>query len=211
MSTKEANNIIKKYLKLRDLVKVKPDPKAIIELKQQQQICLQKFRYLVLIKTSRYKNFNNYDDLNQEGLEALLQGLNSYNPKKGNIFWWLHKYIDTRISRTANLHTTIKFPLKYAKIHTPHREQLPTVTDFTTIDQSDMLEQSEALHTIKQTFSTLSDNQQNIVKLVFGMNGENPQSISKVCKQLNISRQACTQVLKQVYCILKRNIQQSSL
>lgn len=208
MSLKEANQLIKKYIRLRNKVKSSKEAKLISEFKTHENLCIQKFKHLVLMKTSRYKNFNNYEDLNQEGLEAILQAMNSYDPKKGgNIFWWMHKYIDTRIARCANLHTTIRFPLKYAKQVAPHRESaLPLLID-QVFGPHDLLEQSEALKVVKKNFVHLSTNQQRVVQMLFGMDGENPQSISKVCRQLRMSRPTCVKLLDQVLNILRRNIQ----
>ncbi len=98
----EAQDLMIKLIDLRKRAKEAGDPKIISELKKHEKICMEKFRYLVTMKTGRYKAFNNYDDLNQEGFEALVKAMNNYNPKKGSFFWWAHKYIDTRISRSAN-------------------------------------------------------------------------------------------------------------
>lgn len=207
MSLKEANRLIKKYVKLRDQVKNSASEKLVADFKKHENLCIQKFRYLVLMKTSRYKNFNNYEDLNQEGLEALVMAMNSYKPERGNWFWWAHKYLDTRIARCANRHTTIRFPLKYAKNTTPHREAvLPLLIDNYS-SPYDAFEYNETIAVVQKSFDKLSDSQQQVIKLLFGMNGEDPQSISRVCKKLKISRPYCINVLDQVFSILKRSIQ----
>lgn len=207
MSLTEANRLIRKYVKLREKIKTSKDAKIAIAFRNHEKLCVEKFKYLVVMKTGRYKNFNNYEDLNQEGLEALLKAMNSYDPQKGNWFWWAHKYIDTRIARCANLHTTIRFPLKYAKMIAPHRESvLPILVD-QLAGPSDLLEHSEALKAVNKNFANLSVNQKKVVQMLFGMNGEDPQSISKVCQQLRMSRPTCVKLLDQVLGILRRNIQ----
>jgi DNA-directed RNA polymerase specialized sigma subunit len=118
----EAQTLMEKLIDLRTRAKESKDPQDVRNFKKQETLCVEKFGYLVTMKTSRYKSFANYQDLNQEGYEALLKGMKNYNPKKGNAFWWFHKYIDTRISRSANLHTTIRYPLKVAKALPPHKE-----------------------------------------------------------------------------------------
>jgi RNA polymerase sigma factor (sigma-70 family) len=207
MSLKEANQLIKKYIRLREKSQKSKDHKLVTEFRAHENLCIQKFKYLVLMKTSRYKNFSNYEDLNQEGLEALLKAMNSYDPKKGSWFWWAHKYIDTRIARCANLHTTIRFPLKYAKQVAPHRESvLPILVDQVS-GPYDILERNEMLKTVKKNFAYLSPNQQKVVTMLFGMDGEAPQSISKVCQKLRMSRPNCVKLLDQVLNILRRNVQ----
>ena len=86
-----------------------------LAFEKQQKICVEKFKYLITMKTNRYKKFSNYEDLNQDGYEALLKAMKNYNPDKGIFFYWAFKYINTRISRCANLHTAIRYPLKYSK------------------------------------------------------------------------------------------------
>src|ERR1700690_2536210 len=118
----EAQDLMIKLIDLRS--KVKEDASLGAEIRAHEKICIEKFKYLVTMKTGRYKIFNNYEDLNQEGYEALIKAMKNYNPKKGSFFWWAHRYIDTRISRSANLHTTIRYPLKVAKNNAPHKESV---------------------------------------------------------------------------------------
>src|SRR5579885_2444090 len=130
LTEQEAHDLMTKLIDLRTQAKSSDDPKITAQLKRHEQICIEKFRYLVTMKTGRYKAFSNYEDLNQEGLEALIKAMANYNPNKGSFFWWAHKYIDTRISRSANLHTTIRFPLKVAKETAPHKESvLPVLVE----------------------------------------------------------------------------------
>jgi len=205
MTIQEANQLINKYVRLRD--KKNKNDQLKLELKKQEKLCVEKFKYLVLIKTNRYKQFNNYEDLVQEGTEALLKALYSYKPSKGaNVFWWLHKYIDTRIARCANLHTAIRFPLKYAKEHIPHREPfLPVLID-RLAKPSDLLEQQELLCLVKKSFNNLSKPQKQVVQMLFGINGEAPRSITKICKQLHMSRESCNKILNQALNVLRKNI-----
>src|SRR6202046_3279692 len=100
ISHQEAQQLMSEFVRLRK--KAKSNPKYKFELQKIENLCMEKFRYLVTMRTNRYKNFSNHEDLIQEGYEALLKAMNSYNPNKGNLFWWIHKYIDTRISRSAN-------------------------------------------------------------------------------------------------------------
>src|SRR5688572_1576285 len=122
LTEQEAQDLMIKLIDLRGQIQTSEEKSLKKDLQRHEKICIEKFKYLVTMKTGRYKAFSNYDDLNQEGFEALIKAMNNYNPKKGSFFWWAHKYIDTRISRSANLHTTIRYPLKVAKNTTPHKE-----------------------------------------------------------------------------------------
>src|SRR5579864_8903493 len=111
LTEQEAHDLMIKLIDLRNQFAETGDSKVEAALKRHEKECIEKFRYLVTMKTGRYKSFSNYEDLNQEGLEALTKAMKNYNPKLGIFFWWAHKYIDTRIARSANLHTTFRFPL----------------------------------------------------------------------------------------------------
>ena len=102
LTEQEAQDLMIKLIDLRGQVMTSEGNTIKKDLRRHEQVCIEKFKYLVTMKTGRYKAFSNYDDLNQEGFEALIKAMNNYNPKKGSFFWWAHKYIDTRISRSAN-------------------------------------------------------------------------------------------------------------
>lgn len=191
---------------LRDQVKIGEDPKIKMALKKHEQICMEKFRYLVTMKTGRYKAFSNYDDLNQEGFEALIKAMNNYNPKKGSFFWWAHKYIDTRISRSANLHTTIRYPLKVAKANTPHKESVMPLLIEERYCPDKELEESQSVHAIQGAISRLSDSQREIINLAYGFDGDKPMSINKICKKLGISRLSCIKTINSALSTMKENI-----
>jgi len=204
LTEQEAQDLMIKLIDLRS--KSKTDPQIEAELKKHEKICIQNFKYLVTMKTGRYKAFSNYDDLNQEGFEALIKAMNNYNPKKGSFFWWAHKYIDTRISRSANLHTTIRYPLKVAKQNTPHKEAImPTLVEERYCPDKE-LEESQLNNAIQGAFSVLTDEQREIINLAYGFDGDKPMSINKICKKLSISRLSCIKTINSALAIMKNNI-----
>lgn len=206
LSRKEAESLMKKLIHMRKLPRKAKTPDVIREYKQHERLCIEKFRYLVTMHTDRYRGFFNYDDLNQEGFEALLKAMKNYNPNKGSFFWWAHKYIETRISRTANLHTTIRYPLKYAKVHTPHKEpNLPTIID-TRFCPDQSLENIEIQRIIQKSMKRLDKQQKKVVKLAFGFTGNKPMSVNKICKKMKISRLSCIKSMNGALDILKQHI-----
>jgi RNA polymerase sigma factor (sigma-70 family) len=158
------------------------------------------------MKTGRYKIFSNYEDLNQEGFEALLKSMNNYDPKKGSFFWWAHKYIDTRISRSANLHTTIRYPLKVAKESTPHKESVMPILIEENYCPDKQLENVQSFTAIQSAFDKLTDDQKHIINLAFGFESDKPMSINKICKKLNISRLCCIKTINGALSIMKESI-----
>jgi RNA polymerase sigma factor (sigma-70 family) len=206
LTEQEAQDLMIKLIGLRTQSKISDDPKIISELKQHENICIKNFKYLVTMKTSRYKTFSNYDDLNQEGYEALIKAMNNYNPSKGSFFWWAHKYIDTRISRSANLHTTIRYPLKVAKNTTPHKEAImPTQIEERYCPDLE-LENVQTNSAIQKAIMLLTEDQKKIINLAFGFEGDKPMSVNKICKQLNISRLSCIKNMNGALAVMRDHI-----
>lgn len=206
LTEQDAQDLMVKLIDLRDKVKNSEDSSIKTDLKKHEAICIEKFKYLVTMKTGRYKIFNNYDDLNQEGFEALIKAMNNYNPKKGSFFWWAHKYIDTRISRSANLHTTIRYPLKVAKESTPHKESIMPLLIEERYCPDKELENMQSFTAMQGAFDKLNDTQKDIINLVFGFENDKPMSISKICKKLNISRLSCIKTINSALSTMKENI-----
>jgi RNA polymerase sigma factor (sigma-70 family) len=205
LTEQEAQDLMIKLIDLRG--KVTPeDSKIKKDLQRHEKICIEKFKYLVTMKTGRYKAFSNYDDLNQEGFEALIKAMNNYNPKKGSFFWWAHKYIDTRISRSANLHTTIRYPLKVAKANTPHKEAVMPIMIEERYCPDKELEESQTNYAIQGAISSLTSEQKEVISLAYGFDGDKPMSINKICKKLNISRLACIKMINGALSIMKESI-----
>ncbi len=202
----EAQDLMIKLIALREEVKTSNDPSTAKELRKHETICIEKFKYLITMKTSRYKAFGNYEDLNQEGYEALMKAMTNYNPKKGSFFWWAHKYIDTRISRSANLHTTIRYPLKVAKETAPHKESVMPLLIETRHCPDKELEEQQMISMIEAGMAALSSDQRLAVTLHHGLDGEKPMSINKICKQLSISRLNCTKLINTALAQLKERV-----
>jgi RNA polymerase sigma factor (sigma-70 family) len=206
LTEQEAQDLMIKLIDLRKQSKTLDDPKVLSELKKHEHICIKNFKYLVTMKTSRYKTFSNYDDLNQEGYEALIKAMNNYNPSKGSFFWWAHKYIDTRISRSANLHTTIRYPLKVAKNTTPHKEAImPTQIEERYCPDLE-LENVQTNSAIQKAIMLLTEDQKKIINLAFGFEGDKPMSVNKICKQLNISRLSCIKNMNGALAVMRDHI-----
>jgi RNA polymerase sigma factor (sigma-70 family) len=202
----EAHDLMTKLIDLRTRFAETNDTKIEAELKRHEKECIEKFKYLVTMRTVRYKSFSNYEDLNQEGFEALIKAMKTFKPNKGNFFAWAHNYIGTRISRSANLHTTIRFPLKVAKAHTPHKEAIMPLQIEERFCPDKELEESQTTHAIHKALSVLSKEQREIISLAYGFDGDKPMSINKICKKLNISRLNYIKTISSSLSYMKENI-----
>lgn len=206
ITEQEANDLMDKLLDLRTKFAESKDPKIETQLHRHENICMDKFRYLVSMRTGRYKNFANYEDLNQEGFVALLKAMKTYKSKKGNFFAWAHKYITTRISRAANQHTTIRYPLAVAKDMPPHKELVMPTQIEEHYCPDVRLEVSEDNQAVKDAIKSLSRRKQRIIKLAFGFNGEKPMSINKLSKKFGIPRIKCVAIIDSALLKMKERI-----
>lgn len=206
LTEQEANELMNKWIDLKGQLKTSNEPKLVKEFEKHEKLCVEKFRYLVTMKTGRYKAFSNYEDLNQEGHEALIKAMKTFKPNKGSFFAWAHNYIGTRISRSANLHTTIRFPLKVAKANTPHKESVMPLLIEERYCPDKELEESQVTHAVQDALSVLSNEQKEIINLAFGFDGDKPMSINKICKKLGISRLSCIKTINSALSTMKENI-----
>jgi RNA polymerase sigma factor (sigma-70 family) len=206
ITEQEANELMNKWIDLKGQLKTSEDPKLIREFEKHEKLCVEKFRYLVTMRTGRYKAFSNYEDLNQEGHEALIKAMKTFKPNKGSFFAWAHNYIGTRISRSANLHTTIRFPLKVAKANTPHKESVMPLLIEERYCPDKELEESQVTHAVQDALAVLTPEQKEIINLAFGFDGDKPMSINKICKKLGISRLSCIKTINSALSSMKENI-----
>lgn len=206
ISEKEAQDLMKKFIYLREKANKSNSVFDVSAFRAHEKLCIEKFKYLISMRTDKYKGFYNYDDLNQEGLEALVKAMKSYNPSKGNFFWWGHKYIETRIARSANLHTTIRYPLKYAKLHSPRKEQnMPMLIEKRFCPDLN-LEAAEICKEVKNVMTFLTKEQQTIITLFFGFGGDKPMSINRICKTMKMTRANCINIINDAIVIIRENI-----
>jgi RNA polymerase sigma factor (sigma-70 family) len=210
LTIKESQELMATYFKLRKQYEENKSLKNRLEFERHERLCVEKFQYLITMRTSRYKTFSNYEDLNQEGLEALLKAMKSFNPKKRSLFfWWAHKYIDTRIARSANLHTTIRYPLKVAKETAPHRESMESVIPLLIEETYCPVLQLEKLQTdvcVSDVLKTLKKKEREIIKLAFGLDGDKPMSINKLCKKFRMSRPYCIKTINGALALMRERI-----
>ena len=176
------------------------------ELKKHEEICIKEFDYLIKMRTGKYRLFSNYEDLNQEGREALLNAMKTYKADMGNWFAWAHQYIHTKISRAANQHTTIRYPLKVAKEMAPHKEVfMPEVIEQNFVPDA-IAENSELKSAIADAINLLNDEQQKIMCMAFGLEGDRPMSVNKICRSLRIPRAICVKEMENSINAIKENI-----
>lgn len=192
----------------RKCAKSKRSVKLRKEFELVQSQCAKELDYLVEARTRRYKSFSNYDDLRQDGRLALYLALQSYEPEKGDFYWWANKYIKTKISREANRHSTIKIPLKHTKYVTPYKvSQLPIIVDKEPTALESITRQ-EVGSLIRTAVNKLPDDQRKVIELHYEMSAGQPDSnsIGKICDHMNITRVNCMKLLNEAKKTLKQEL-----
>ena len=206
LSIQESQQLMEKLLKLRQQAKDTKAKNDVTAYDRQLATCIASFQYLIRMRTGKYKSFSNYEDLNQEGQEALLKAMKTYNPSKGKWFSWAHYYIATRISRSANRHTVIHYPLKFAKETTPHKEAVMPVQIEELNCPNIAIETEQIAAAVQETLTCLSDDHAQIIRLHYGLNGGEPMSINKLCQTFKLSRAACLKIVNDALEAMREDI-----
>lgn len=200
----DIQSFISRIIKVRDKARKNPtkENKALFEAILED--CLREFDPLIKDKIKRYKNFSNYEDLYQDAKLALVMAINSYNPKKVknirkdtiNLFyWWIGKYIKTKISREANRHSTIKIPIKYSRVIQPYKvSQLPIMVDCALIP-SEQMSSIETQNQLYNAINSLPELQKKVVMLHFDFEKQSKSSIADISELLNVSKSNVLKIL----------------
>lgn len=206
LNENEAREMVKELRKLGRRAKKSRTKQDKQLYKEYELHCLKSLDYFVITKTSKYRGFANYEDLVQEARESLLKALNTFNVKKGSFFFWASLFVNTRLSRAANNHTVIRYPMHYAKIHKPHKENYFPIIQDPKFSPERACEVSEINNVIRDAIKNLNQTEKNVIQMLYGFDTNKPLSITKICQKLKISRPACIKIINEAVEILKENI-----
>ena len=205
-SKEDVDEVAIRYIEATERLENTSSKNEISEIREFQNDCIIKLKHLVTMRSNKYKRFSNHPDLEQDGFEALLLALRTFDPKKGIFGWWADKYISTRISRSANAHSTIRFPLKVAREMRPFKTNvIPTIIDK---DPSalDNVESAEMREIISNAIKNLPQKNQQVINMTFGFNGTRSHTISLVLKNLSISRSQYIKLMQESKESIKQHI-----
>ena len=85
---------------------------------------------------------------------------------------------------------------KLSKIYNKYKECCP--------DKE--IEQTQVCNAIKDVFHVLTDEQQIIINLAYGIDGNKPISINKICQKFDITRLYCTKIINSALSAMKDHI-----
>lgn len=201
----EVNKIATDFIKLKKKADKSRSKKIKKQFEDYKNYATNKLSHLVTVRANRYKKFSNYQDLMQDGFEALMSALKTYDPKKGCFTWWARKYIDTRISRSANAHSTIRFPIKKAKETQPYKtSSIPVLIDIAETPY-EAIETTQIKDVVKRAIEQLPEDQKQIITLAFEFS-DKPSTITNISKEMEISRPTCLKLLEEAKSNLRNHL-----
>ena len=68
------------------------------------------------------------------------------------------------------------------------------------------LEGVQTNNIIQESIALLTEDQKEIINLAYGLDGDKPMSINKICKKLNISRPYCVKAINTAISLMRNNI-----
>lgn len=204
ITEEEAQSLVLELSNLKNKYQESKSKKDKIKLINHENKMIKKLNYLVLNKTKNYKKFPNYEDLNQDGLEALVMGLKSFDKSKGSIFWWLHKYIDTRIHRSANAYSTVRVPLAVAKKMPPKIDQMSPTIESKKDNQETIFINNENKKLLKRYANELNLEDQELFNDLIGIDKDS-LSVDEYSKKTGLNKNKINFKLKKIIKTMQEN------
>lgn len=204
ITEEEALSLVLEFANLKSKYEESNLNKDKLNLINHENKMIKKLSYLVLNKTRSYKKFPNYEDLNQDGLEALVMGLKSFNKSKGSIFWWLHKYIDTRIHRSANAYSTVRIPLVVAKTNPPKIDQISPSMESKKDNQESSFIKNENKAKLKSYLKKLNNEDKSLFEDLIGLDKDSI-SIEEYSKRTGLNKNKINFRLRKIIKTMQEN------
>lgn len=191
----------------------------------QKKLVEHNLRFVVKI-ANQYKDYMDMDDLVNEGNMGLMHAAEKYNPDNGNKFstyavWWIKAYIQKAIRETS---TGVKFPatkyqdMKLAKWNFASLDKTISGTDgeestFGSFIKDDRFKSPEDEYWEKEAINNLNDGiqflrplEQTVLIKRFGLDGEEPMSLSEIGSFMGFSKERIRQIEKKAIVQLRKNI-----
>lgn len=181
--------------------------------KRMEDFLIEKLEYLVYSVIRKYKQFDNYDDLYQEGMIGLVKAVRKYNPEMSFHFvryaiWW----IKARVMRS----------IKKINLVPSNNEEISRLSMICSdIDDDYMIESNESqekelvyreeIDNLNRIINNLPPQQQELIKLRYGLNIEKREhSLGSIGKKMCINREEIRVLETQALSEIKDTITESN-
>lgn len=193
LKDEEINALVKEYRQFKRQAKKHPELEQ--DFQDFKNHFIQKLIFLVEYRAKRYEKFGNYQDLQQEGVEALFMALNTFQSSKGNFSWWADKYIKTRLSRVASHHSTIRIPIAHGRKLKPNKIVDMPILINTNQDVVNEIIENQEKKIISQAIQALPPIHNKVISMIYGCNGIDLSPQSLVLEELNLTRKKYLEIL----------------
>lgn len=178
--------------KIKDIRNIqKSDP---VRAKKMEDELIISLSYLVHSVVFRYKRFDNYDDLYQEGMIGLIKAVQQYNADTSFHFtryamWW----VKARIVRSIKKLNLIKIS---GDDNTKYHMQYD-------INENDIIEEDnpekrailmEEIKNLQTSLSLLPEKHQQIIKMRYGLDDMKEHNLQDLGTKLNMTREGIRQL-----------------
>lgn len=190
-------------LKIKEIKRVKKTNPVLAKRMEDELIIA--LAYLVQSVVYRYKKFDNYDDLYQEGMIGLIKAVQQYNSDTSFHFiryamWWIKARVVRSIKKlnliTVSGDENMKYFIQYD------------------IKENDMIEEnnpeknailSEEINNLHCVINSLPEKHQKIIKMRYGLNNTKEHNLQDLGDKLDMTREGIRQLEHRILHKLKNN------
>jgi RNA polymerase primary sigma factor len=176
------------------------------QVKEIHNKIIQELSFLAYSNAKSYRKFSNYEDLVQEGLIGLLKAVRRFDyTRYPNFFLYAQQWIRHSVKRSASRFDVVYNPERkrvvYAEITSDangKEEEYPTTPE-------DTFFAKEIQTRVTEVLSEFSERDREIVKRIFGLGDQIPQTLREIGPDFNLTYERVRQIKNNVISKLKKN------
>ncbi len=190
-------------IKIREIKTVRKTNKALAKKMEDELII--SLAYLVHSVVFKYKKFDNYEDLYQEGMIGLIKAVQQYNSDTSFHFtryamWWIKARVVRSIKKlnliTVSGDENMKYLIQYD------------------IQENDIVEDEdpeknvlhlEKIENLRNIINSLPEKHQQIIKMRYGLNNTQEHNLQDLGDKLDMTREGIRQLEHRILNKLKTN------
>lgn len=197
---KNANENIR--LKIREIKSIRKDNPSLAKRMEDELIV--SLAYIVHSVIFRYKKFDNYEDLYQEGMIGLIKAVKQYNSDTSFHFtryalWWIKARVMRSIKKLS-LITVSGDDMRYLMQY--------DVKDSDLIEDNDPEKKAiltEEIGNLHEVVNALPEKHQQIIKMRYGLNEHKEHNLQALGDKLDMTREGIRQLEHRIINKLKIN------
>lgn len=179
-------------LKIKEIQYLKNTESSLAKKKEDELIV--SLAYLVHAVVYKYKKFDNYDDLYQEGMIGLIKAVQKYNPETTFHFtryamWWIRARV-VRSIRKLNLITVSGD--ENMKNFMQYEVKDSDIIEYNNPEKNAIL--SEEIVHLRGVVNTLPEKHQQIITMRYGLNNSKEYNLQDLGDKLDMTREGIRQL-----------------